>query len=183
MKKNIFLKIILFISICIIMYIIYKVNNVCKTSAENINEYINSFGKWNFIIYILLFIIKSIFIVLPNSILIIIGAVIFAPIENITYSLTGTVLASNFAFFVSRSFNKKFLKKSLSKFLLLYGKQMKEQGLKIIFFLRISPITNFDILSYAAGFSEIKYKDFLIGTIGGMLLKIIFLTYITNKIF
>jgi uncharacterized membrane protein YdjX (TVP38/TMEM64 family) len=50
------------------------------------------------------------------------------------------------------------------------------QGLKIVLLLRLSPVVPFNVLNYALGASGIRYRDYVIGSLG-MLPGTILYTY------
>ncbi|MDP4178324.1 MAG: VTT domain-containing protein, partial [Bacillota bacterium] len=62
---------------------------------------------------------------------------------------------------------------------ILRGKSLKldnnieQKGFKIMFTMRVSMVFPHDALSYAAGLSKIKYKDFILATCLGMIPEVL----------
>lgn len=46
---------------------------------------------------------------------------------------------------------------------------MKKNGFLIVFLLRLVPLVPFDIISYSAGFSSIRFRDFISATLVGII--------------
>ena len=72
------------------------------------------------------------------------------------------------AFFISKSFFAKTLKKVISSYpkLSVMEQVVQKGGLKLIFLARLSPIFPFSILNYFYGLNNIKFQAFALGLIG-----------------
>lgn len=77
------------------------------------------------------------------------------------------------AFYLSRIFGKAFVDKILRGKALELDERIEKEGFMIILLMRLSVIFPFDGLSYAAGFTKVKYKDFILGTMLGVIPEMI----------
>jgi len=59
--------------------------------------------------------------------------------------------------------------------------KFKGKGFLFILFLRLIPLIPFDIISYSAGLSEIKYKQFILATVFGIIPGVLVFTNIGDK--
>lgn len=46
---------------------------------------------------------------------------------------------------------------------------MERRGFLYVFVLRLIPLVSFDLLSYAAGISKVRFRSFLLATVLGMI--------------
>ncbi|HCQ90330.1 MAG TPA: TVP38/TMEM64 family protein, partial [Clostridium sp.] len=70
--------------------------------------------------------------------------------------------------FMKEKFNFNFLKENRNEFL-------------TILILRLIPLIPFDVISYGAGFSKIKYKNFISATILGIIPGVVVFTNLGDK--
>ena len=77
-------------------------------------------------------------------------------------------IGASAAFFISKTFFAKKLKKVINRYpkLNVMEQVVQRGGLKLIFLARLSPIFPFSILNYFYGLNNIKFKDFAIGLMG-----------------
>lgn len=142
------------------------------------NELINSHGNWAPVIYIGILEIKTIFIVFPYSVMIILGGSIFGPTSGFIYSIVGIYLSASIGFWLGRFLDKRIVEKILKNRLKNLDSKVEKHGFKIIFLMRLSMLFPFDLLSFACGVAKMKYKDFILGTMLGIIPETFSLTYL-----
>jgi uncharacterized membrane protein YdjX (TVP38/TMEM64 family) len=135
--------------------------------TEDIQEILAGFGPWAPIVYLILFTIVPLTF-FPDSVLAMAGGIAFGVKSGFILALTGAILGSGLAFFLTRRFGRKYLQKYLStkEGVSTLSKQIERKGFIVILLLRLTPVP-FDIISYAAGLSSVRYRDFLFATILG----------------
>jgi Uncharacterized conserved protein len=106
---------------------------------------------------------------IPSWALSMTGGIIFGSIKGFALSMFGFFLSGSLAFFLSRILGKSFVDNILQGKILKIDDSIEKNGLKIMFLLRLPPILPFDIVSYAAGLTKVKYKDFIIGSLLGVI--------------
>lgn len=95
----------------------------------------------------------------------------------------GSQIGSSIALYLGRYVFRESLetRKHKWKYFLAIDKAIEKQGRKIIFLLRLSPLTPFNIFNYLCGLTPVKIKDFLIGGVG-MIPAIILFVHIGTSI-
>ena len=120
---------------------------------------------------ILAFIFLYIFIVLlilPASWLSLLSGFLYGSYLGSLIVFFAASIGASVAFFMSRSFLSKKLKKVTNSFprVSLMEKVVQKGGLKLILLARLSPIFPFSILNYFYGLNNIKFRDFALGLLG-----------------
>lgn len=168
--------------ICVILltYLLNKSNLIKGLSPIEIRDYIISFEVYAPLIYIVLFTIVPLTL-FPDSILAIAGGMIFGLVNGTIYTMIGAVCGGSLSFYLSRTFGQTLLKFLLGKHSKLSIEKFKGKGFLFILFLRLIPLIPFDIISYSAGLSEIKYKGFILATVFGIIPGVLVFTNIGDK--
>lgn len=178
-NKNICGIIIAGIVCAILIFLIFKFE-IFKyfLNIRHLKYFILSYGKFSAFVFIFIYSIKPIFIFFPASLLSIAAGNIFGPITAFFLSMLGCFFAANFAFFLSRTFGKPFVDKMLRGKVMEMDDSIEKHGLIIILLMRLAFIFPYDPVSYAAGLSKMKYKDFILGTMIGMIPEMIAYSYL-----
>ncbi len=182
MKKgtNIIKYILTIVILGAIIFIVNK-NNILKGySASDIKEYVTSFGVLSPIVYIILFTLVPLTL-FPDSILAISSGMIFGLFKGFIYTMIGALFGASLSFFITRILGKKFIDRFIKKDISKIGGIIEKRGFFIILVLRLIPLFPFDIISYGAGLSDVKYKDFLAATIIGTIPGIFVYTNVGDK--
>jgi len=162
------------------IYLLNKNNLIKGFSPIEIKDYVLSFEVYAPLIYIILFTIVPLTL-FPDSILAIAGGMIFGIVNGAIYTMIGAVCGASLSFYLSRTFGQTILKSLLGKHSILPLEKFKSKGFIFILILRLIPLIPFDIISYSAGLSEIKYKDFILATVFGIIPGVFVFTNIGDK--
>jgi uncharacterized membrane protein YdjX (TVP38/TMEM64 family) len=159
---------ILFIGIAILMGSKFISKNL---DIYDLQKYISSFGILAPIIYIIMFSIVPLTF-FPDSILAIASGLVFGFYKGYIYTTIGALIGGSIAFFIARYLGHNLVKKISNEKLSKIEKLIDNNGFYIIFLLRLIPLFPFDVISYGAGLTSVKYKHFigatLLGTIPGI---------------
>nr|WP_279288975.1 VTT domain-containing protein [Anaerosolibacter carboniphilus] len=117
----------------------------------------------------------------PDSVLAIAGGMCFGLFWGSIYTMIGALCGGTLSFYISRLIGKNFIKNILKKDLGELSSSIEEKGFFIILLLRLIPLFPYDIISYSAGLSNIRYRDFLLATIFGTIPGIIVFTNVGDK--
>lgn len=137
-----------------------------ECTPENVKNYVNSYGILAPLVYIVLFTLSAVTL-FPDSVLAISGGMCFGLAGGFIYTLLGALGGATFAYYLAKSLGQNFVKKVMKKDISKLENAMKKGGFYIVFILRLIPLVPFDVISYCAGFTGIKYKDFALGTLIG----------------
>lgn len=171
MNKDKLFKIFKIIVVILIVFIGYKL--IPYMDPYIIRDWVDSNESLSSVIYILLWTILPIFL-FPVPALALPGGMIFGLVEGSIYTLIGVFLNSTIMFFMTRYMAKESVKSFLYPRLpdsvknRLYLKNQK--SLWIYFaILRFLPVISYNLINYAAGLTEMKYKHYLTSTLIGVL--------------
>lgn len=176
-KMNKILKITLTMMVFItILWIVYNILNM-DIDAHDIQKYVSSYGEFAPIIYIIMFALVPLTL-FPDSILAIGGGLIFGLTKGYIYTLIGALLGASLSFYISRKLGRNFVKKLTKEKLDTIEKMINDKGFFVVLILRLVPLFPFDIISYGAGLTSIKFRDFIFATIIGTIPGILVFTNI-----
>lgn len=136
---------------------------------HKIMEYIKSYGEFSAFIFIVIYVLKPVLFIVPSSIMSIIAGSIYGPYVATILSMIGCFGSATVAFFLAKFLGKSFVDKILRGKALNLDNNIEKYGFKVMTVMRLSFVFPFDGLSYAAGLTKIKYRDFIFGTILGIL--------------
>ncbi len=105
---------------------------------------------------------------LPGSLLTLTGGALFDLVQGTIYVFTAAVIGSSLAFLVARYLARGVIEERLRhhpRFTAL-DSAVGEQGLRIVFLLRLSPAFPFNFMNYALGVTRVSFRDYLIASIG-----------------
>lgn len=179
-SKNNIIKILLGLIIAICFFICFKCSVFNNCNAWSIKSYINSFGIFSPIVYIIMFTLVPLTL-FPDGILAVSGGMAFGVVYGTIYTIIGAVCGGTLSFYIARFLGRSVVDK------LVYGKGkwfedgVEKKGFLIIFTLRLIPLVPFDIISYAAGLSKIKFKEFLLATVFGIMPGVFIFTNLGDK--
>ncbi len=151
-------------------------------SQEKIQSFISGYGAWGPIVFILIEIVAVIFSQLPNIPLTLAAGAIWGPLLGATFAVIGGLIGGCLAFTISRFLGKDIVEKLVGdQYEIIY--EIPEKYLTIgIFVTRLVPFLSFDIISYGAGLTDIKFRHFFIATLLGMIPMTLLFAYMGEKI-
>jgi uncharacterized membrane protein YdjX (TVP38/TMEM64 family) len=88
------------------------------------------------------------------------------------YVIIGATIGATLAFTISRYLAKDFFqKKFFDKFkkLNFYDSKFKKNGFIFVLYFRLIPIFPFNFLNYGLGLTNVKFRDYFLATLFGML--------------
>lgn len=163
-KRLLFFAAIIFI----VLFISHHKGMYTDLSAEGIKNYVLSFGFFAPIAYIVMFTLVPLTL-FPDSLLALAGGMIFGLFWGSLYTLIGAACGGTLAFYISRSFGRNLVEKLAKHKAEWFEAGVEKRGFLLILTLRLIPLIPFDIISYGAGLSKIKYRDFIAGTLLGII--------------
>ena len=117
------------------------------TDLPHLQTLIRQSGLFGYSLYILLFIIATLFL-LPGSILVIAGGIVFGPLLGTLLSLIAATLASSCSFLLARW---------LGRDLLAIEKGIARNGIDFLILTRLIPLFPYNIQNYAYGLTTIAF--------------------------
>ena len=127
----------------------------------------NDLGFWGPIVFTLGYAV-SVVALIPAFILTLAAGAIFGLSLGVLYVFIAAVLGSAAAFLISRYVARGAIERRLAgnaRFAAI-DRAVGEQGRKIVFLLRLSPVFPFTLLNYALGLTRVRFADYLIASFG-----------------
>ena len=161
---------ICFLTVCFISMLVLGLYALTVTgffkvinSVETLRAYIESFGSWAVVLFILLQFLQVVLLPIPGFITVGAGVLLFGALKGAIYSCIGIILGSIVGFLIGRVFGYKVAK-------WLVGKEGLDKGLKtikgkdkvVLTFMFLFPFFPDDILCFVAGLTTVKVKFFLV---------------------
>jgi len=178
------LKIIALIIFIVLAILIGKYVGIMVFDREYISSTIMGLGAFAPLAYMGLYFIATIFF-FPGTPLTILGGFLFGEIYGTIYAVFAATLGASVAFFISRFLGKGFVDDMLSKKLKKvnkYDDKLKQHGFITTLFLRLIPLFPFNGLNFAMGVTRVRFKDYLIATMIGIIPGTFILTSIGNSV-
>lgn len=174
-KKLDKLKFLIFVGIIITALIVVIINwkFIRELRVEKIVHFIKNKGQYAVAIYLLIYAIKPIMIFIPSNLLVIVSGILFGPVEGAILSIIGFGISAAIAFVLARFLGKDFVQGILGNKLMKLDDNMRKDGFRILFLLRLIPVMPYDPLSYACGFTNIKFSSFLAASVFGVSIETI----------
>lgn len=132
-----------------------------------IKEFLIGWGAFAPIIYILLFTFVPLTL-FPDALLAISAGLVFGIIPGAIYTIIGAVCGGTLAFMITRTLSHDFVEKKLEEHKKI-SRMIESRGFMIVLIMRLIPLIPFDVISYAAGATGIKYRDYILATIIGII--------------
>ncbi len=129
--------------------------------------WVDSLGVWGPLVFIAGYAVASVAFV-PGSILTLAAGAIFGLEKGVVYVFIAALLGSSAAFFVARYVARSAIERRLAgneRFASI-DRAVGEQGRKIVFLLRLSPVFPFNLLNYGLGLTKVHFRDYFIASIG-----------------
>ena len=150
-----------------------------NVDVADVKTYLLSFGLWAPVVSFLLMIFQSVVAPLPAFLITFANAGLFGWIPGAVLSWTSSMAGAAICFFIAKyygrevveKFTSKTALKSVDQFFVRYGKYA-------ILIARLLPFVSFDIVSYAAGLTSMKFWTFFWATGLGQLPATIVYSYV-----
>ncbi|MFQ5901089.1 MAG: TVP38/TMEM64 family protein [Thermodesulfobacteriota bacterium] len=133
---------------------------------QEIQHFLQRFGTVAPLVFILICIIKPVIFFIPSMGLTVVAGLLFGPFYGTIYVAIGGAGSSAVAFYLARKLGRQSIERFIKnrKRLLEIDEKMEKEGFKTILVLRLFNLP-WDIVSYSAGLSKMRFKDFYLGSL------------------
>lgn len=146
-------------------------------------QYILGFGVWAPVVSFLLMMLQSLFAPLPAFIITFANAALFGWVYGAILSWSSAMAGAALCFFLAKYLGRDFVEKLSSKSAVqMIDDFFKNYGKYAILIARLLPFISFDIVSYAAGLTSMRFWPFFIATGIGQLPATIIYSYIGSML-
>ncbi len=136
-------------------------------AARKTVELAVSLGWWGYALMVCIQVVACLTGLLPASLIAATAGGLYGLFTGLLISMAGLLLAACIAFWLGRSLLRNWAAERIFKRGVL-GKldaDIGRGGWKVVFMLRMSPISPFGATSYALSLTRVKFRDYLVGTI------------------
>jgi uncharacterized membrane protein YdjX (TVP38/TMEM64 family) len=152
----------------ILVTLIWYGRTQLNLDAAEIRDWILGFSFWAPIVYMLIYTVRPL-IFFPASVLSITGGLAFGAGMGTMYTVIGATSGAVLSFLVARKLGKNIANKEWKGRGQVIQTQLEKNGFFYVLLLRFIPLFNFDLISYSAGISKVRFRSFLFGTLLGII--------------
>jgi uncharacterized membrane protein YdjX (TVP38/TMEM64 family) len=170
-KDYIKLLILMLVMGLIICIFAFSSIDIKQFTPSNIRNYIARFGAVAPAALIVAYVLRSVILVIPVSVLALTGGLAFGTWQGWLIIHVGAVLGSSFAFVMARYFGREMIESSSwyqKKRISQFDEKVATNGFKFTIIARLIPLFQYDALNFSSGLSKMKFKDYFLGTLIGM---------------
>lgn len=143
--------------------------NLKSLTPAALRDFIQSFGSFAVLVYILAYALNTVSILPPIAALSLTAGLAFGALRGALFLMAGAIIGTSATFMISRYFGRSLIERMLKgKFKDLDGK-LANNGFMTILFFRVIPLVPYEVLNYAGGLSRIKFKDYFLATFLGLI--------------
>jgi uncharacterized membrane protein YdjX (TVP38/TMEM64 family) len=129
--------------------------------------WVEELGPWGPVAFMIGYAV-SIVAFVPASLLTLAAGAIFGVAAGTFYVTIGATVGAALAFLISRYLARSAIERKFQgneKFSSI-DRAVGEQGRKIVFLLRLSPVFPFTLLNYALGLTRVRFSDYVVASVG-----------------
>jgi len=150
-----------------------------KESLQAVLQWANDIGPAGPIVVAIIY-VPACVLFLPGSVLTLGAGALFGVVKGTIAVSIGSTIGACVAFLVGRSFTRRWIERKVAgnpKFAAI-DEAVGNQGFKIVFLTRLSPIFPFNMLNYAYGLTKVNFWHYAIASWIGMLPGTIMYVYL-----
>ncbi|AHM57042.1 hypothetical protein EAL2_c17470 [Peptoclostridium acidaminophilum DSM 3953] len=175
-NKKLMLSIALIAATAAAMMYFHRTGMVKQCTPEGIKGYVDSCGMLGPMIYMIMF------SVIPSgAIIAIAGGMAFGMGLGTLYTMLGALIGATTAFYISRLLGRDFVMKLTRGRLKSFDEGAARHGFKLILVMRLIPIIPFNLISFGAGLTNMKFRDYLLATVLGIVPGVFVFTNLGDK--
>ncbi|MFA7387361.1 MAG: VTT domain-containing protein [Thiohalobacteraceae bacterium] len=119
------------------------------------------------VLMLLLFVIAGLALV-PLTALVIATAVAFGPLFGFAYALAGSLVSALAGYALGAGLGRRTVRRLAGKRINAVSRKLAKRGLLTVIVVRVVPVAPFTVINLIAGASHIRFRDFMLGTVVGM---------------
>lgn len=163
MKK--YLKLIVLVLIAVTIALLWVFDAFQYISIDRLSElksWINGFGFWAPLVYIVLYILATVFF-LPGLPITLLSGIVFGPVAGSLYVSIASTIGASLAFLIGRYTGRDWIvgKFGASDLFKKMDSGVKEQGWKMVAITRLVPLFPFNAQNYIYGLTDIPFKTYV----------------------
>ena len=131
------------------------------------SAWINTLGMWAPVVFVSAY-VAVVVLMFPAFLLIIVGGAVFGVVKGSLLVMAGALTGGATAFLIARYLARSVVERRVAAnpTLAAIDRVIGEDGLRLVFLLRLSPVIPFVLSNYALGVTRVRLRDFVVGTLG-----------------
>jgi len=129
--------------------------------------WVDGLGAWGPAVFVAGYALGTVAFV-PGSLLTLAAGAVFGLREGVAWVFLSALLGSSAAFLLARHGGRAFVERRIQgdpRFAAI-DRAVAEQGRRIVFLLRLSPVFPYNLLNYALGLTRISFRDYALASLG-----------------
>jgi uncharacterized membrane protein YdjX (TVP38/TMEM64 family) len=138
-----------------------------STQLPRLTAAVDGLGAWGPIVFIVAYALACVAFV-PASLLTLAAGALFGVVKGTIFVLIGATLGALGAFLIARYVARSWVEQRVQRDprFAAIDKAIADQGRRVVFLLRLSPVIPFNALNYGLGLTRVSVGDFLIASVG-----------------
>jgi uncharacterized membrane protein YdjX (TVP38/TMEM64 family) len=138
---------------------------------------VEAMGGWAPVAFVLIYAAGTVAFA-PGSVLSLAAGALFGVLQGTLYVFVGATLGSAAAFLIARYLARDWVQRRIEgdRRFAAIDRAVGEDGRRIVFLLRLSPVFPYNLLNYALGLTRVRFADYVTASLG-MLPGIVLYTY------
>jgi uncharacterized membrane protein YdjX (TVP38/TMEM64 family) len=121
-------------------------------------------------------------VVVPITMLIVATAMAFGPLLGFIYSLLGCLVSAALTYGIGSLVGRETVRRFAGRHVGQMSQRLARHGLTAMLLMRILPIAPFSIVNIIAGASAVRFRDFIMATVLGMLPGLVVMTFFGDRL-
>ncbi len=140
-------------------------------------ERVARMGAWGPIAFIGVYVVGDL-VLIPGSVLSLAGGALFGFIRGTLLVFLASTLGAVAAFLVARYIARRYVQRRIGAGrLAAIDRAIARKGFRLVLLLRLSPVVPYSLLNYALGLTRVRFRDFLLGSVGMLPGTILYVYY------
>lgn len=118
----------------------------------------------------------------PITVLVVATLLVFGPALGFVYSLCGALVAAAFDFWLGHALGRAAIRRLAGPRLNAISRRLGESGLLAVLAVRVIPVAPFTVVNLVAGAPRIRFHDFMLGTLLGLMPGLLALTLFSDRV-
>jgi len=144
---------LLIIFIMVVSFIVYRYR--ATFNINNIQIWLNNYQPWTPLVFILLYVLATIFF-LPGTVMTISGGLLFGLWWGTLYNIIGATIGASFALLIGRYLASDWVANKGGKYVNRVLNGVEHEGWRFVAFVRFVPLFPFNLVNYLFGLTRIK---------------------------
>lgn len=118
----------------------------------------------------------------PVTVMITVTAMVFGPVMGFVYASSGAILSAVVSFGLGHLLGKRLVRRYAGATVNRLSEALGRRGIVAVVFLRVAPVAPFLLINLVSGASHVRFRDYILGTLLGMLPGIAVMTLLGSSI-